>query len=126
MAESRPTESAPAPGLLRSIAVACSPDTRRAGEVLDLAAAPEVTVRDGDRWTAYAAPDLTVALASPAEMPSGATVSLNVKVPDLHAALAVLTGAGAEPAGGVVEGDHELRAAVWLSPGVALSLYQPR
>ena len=113
-------------GVLRSIAVACSPDTSGAGQLVDLAAAPEVKVRDGDRWTAYAAPDLTVALSSPDELPSGAIVSLNVKVTDVHASLEALVAAGAEPAGEVVEGNHELRAAVRLSPGVVLSIYAAR
>ncbi|MFN7150666.1 MAG: VOC family protein [Microthrixaceae bacterium] len=119
-------DQSPTPGTLRSIAVACSPDTGRAGQIVDLAAAPEVKVRDRDRWTAYVAPDLTLALSSPDEMPSGATVSLNVKVADVRASLAGLVASGAEPAGEVVEGNHELRGAVWLSPGVALSVYQPR
>lgn len=127
MAEARrAVDQSPKPGVLRSIAVACSPDTGRAVQIVDLAAAPEVKVRDGDRWTAYAAPDLTVALSSPDEMPEAATVSLNVKVADVRASLAALVATGAEPAGEVVEGNHELRGAVWLSPGVALSVYQPR
>ena len=119
----QPPDSA---GVLRSIALGCTPDTQHAGRVVDLAAAPEVKVRDGNRWTAYVAPDLVVALAAPEELPAGATVSLNVKVADVHASLAALVATGVEPAGGVVDGNHELRAAVWLSPGVALSLYQPR
>jgi hypothetical protein len=111
--------------MLRSVAVACSPNTTGAGDLVDLAAAPEVKVRDGARWTAYAAPGLTLALADTAELPAGATVSLNVKVADVRTALTALRAAGAEPVGDVVEGDHELRASVWLSPGVALSVYQP-
>lgn len=113
-------------GVLRSIAVTCAPDTSHAGRMVDLAAAPPVKVRDGDRWTAYAAPDVTLALTTPEEMPPGATVSLNVKVADVRTSLAALVAAGAEPAGDVVEGGHELRGAVWISPGVALSAYQPR
>lgn len=112
-------------GVLRSIAVACTPDTSRAGELIGLAAAPQVKVRDGVRWTAYAAPDLTLAVADSTELPAGATVSLNVKVDDVRASLAALLEAGAELASDVAAGGHELRAAVWISPGVTLSVYQP-
>lgn len=125
MTEPRPASPLPS-GVLRSVAVACAPGTTAAAALLAHAAAPEVRVSDGERWTAYDAPGLTLALAGPAEVPAGAAVSLNVKVPDVTAALAALVADGAESCGEPVAGAHEVRASVWLAPGVALTVYQPR
>ena len=113
------------PGVLRSIAIACRPDTVAADALVGLATASEVTVRDGSRWTAYSTPDVSVALAGPDELPSGATASLNVKVTDVRSAIATLVAAGADPCGEITQGGHEVRASVWLSDSVALTLYQP-
>ena len=119
--------SSPAlPGVLRSIAIACEPDTTAPDELINLAAAPTVAVRDGARWTAYAEPAPTLALAGPSEMPAGATVALNVKVADVSAAHAALVAAGATSCAEPADGAHEVRASVWLAEGVALTVYQSR
>lgn len=112
-------------GTLRSVSIACSPDTSGVAALVDLVASPEVKVRDGDRWTAYAASDLTLALAGPSEIPAGAAVSLNIKVTDVSAVRAALLAAGAKACGDLVTGDHEVRAAVWLTDAVVLTAYQP-
>lgn len=120
------TNSHEAAGLLRSIAVACTPDTRAARALLERAANVDVTVADGDRWTSYAAPDLSLALADPTELPGGAVASLNVKVPNVDATFADLVAAGAAACADPADGAHERRASVWLTGGIALTIYQTR
>ncbi len=69
----------------------------------------EAMFRDGDRFAAFRAGDVTIALAAGEEvLADRATVSY--KVDDLEAAVAALERAGAAVERGIEEGPHELRA----------------
>lgn len=113
-----------ADALLRSIALAAPLGTGGPERILNALVNPPVTVRDGERWTAFDLGGLTLALAAAEEIPSGARASLNIKVDDVLSAFDQLVAAGAEPASPPVAGTHEERASVWLSEGVALSVYR--
>ena len=93
-------------------------------DVLRALVTPSVKLRDGDRYAAFDQP-LTLSLAGPGELPEGAAASLTVKVDDVAAAFATLLSAGASPAQEPTRGGHELKAAVWLTSGVALTVYSP-
>jgi hypothetical protein len=113
-----------ADALLRSIALAAPSGTGGPERILNTLVNPPVTVRDGERWTAFDLGGLSLALAAPEELPPGAKASLNIKVDDVPAAFDRLVAAGAKPASRPATGTHEERASVWLSEGVALSVYR--
>lgn len=92
--------------------------------VLRALVTPSVKLRDGDRYAAFDQP-VTISLAGLGELPEGAAASLTVKVDDVAAAFATLLAAGAAPAQEPARGGHELKAAVWLTSGVALTVYSP-
>ncbi|MGI5242213.1 VOC family protein [Dactylosporangium sp. CA-139066] len=108
---------------LRSIAVAVD-DTAAAEQLLATLVDLPVTVRDGHRWTALDAGGLTLALTTAAELPAGASVSINVRVADVAAAYETLLAAGAQSLSAPALGPHEERAAVLLGGCVALSVYR--
>ena len=67
--------------------------------------------RDGDRWAAFDAGGLTLAVAGPEEHPPGGLPAVSFKVEDVDAAAARLVEAGADVVGEPVRGEHEARLA---------------
>ena len=90
-------------------------------EVLGLA----LLFRDGDRFCAFDAGGVRIALAAGAEDVAGAT-AVAYKVRDLTAAIAALEAAGAERVRGPEEGAHERRAVLRDPAGNAFVLYAPK
>lgn len=82
--------------------------------------------RDGDRYAVLDAGGIGVALAAPAEQVVPGRPALNLKVPDVPAALETLVAAGGRVLVPPVEGAHEIRAAVADSAGNVLVVYAPR
>jgi catechol 2,3-dioxygenase-like lactoylglutathione lyase family enzyme len=80
--------------------------------------------RDGDRYAAFDAGGVTLALAGQSER-GASPVALNFKVADLPAALDRLAAGGARLESGPVEGPHEKRAALRDRDGHAINLFMP-
>jgi len=110
--------------VLRSIALTAPTGTSGPEAILNTLVSPPVTLRDGERWTAFDLGGISLALSSPEELPSGAKASLNVKVESVEDAYQDLLAAGAAPAAAPATGAHEERASVWLSDGIVLSVYR--
>ena len=110
--------------VLRSIALTAPTGTSGPEAILNTLVSPPVTMRDGERWTAFDLGGISLALTSPEELPSGAKASLNIKVEDVDAAWQHLLAAGAAPAAAPAAGAHEQRASVWLADGIVLSVYR--
>ena len=82
----------------------------------------EPMFRDGDRFAAFKAGDVTIALAAGEEILSDrATVSY--KVDDLEDSVAALKGAGASVERDIEEGPHERRAVLRDPAGNPFVLY---
>ena len=81
--------------------------------------------RDGDRFCAFDAGGVTIALAAGDEDVVGAT-AVSYKVQDLPAAIAALEAAGATRVRGPEEGPHERRAVLRDPAGNAFVLYAPK
>jgi hypothetical protein len=110
--------------VLRSIAFTTPTGTSGPEAILSTLVSLPVTMRDGERWTAFDLGGISLALTSPEELPSGAKASLNIKVDDVDAAYQDLLAAGADSAAAPATGAHEERASVWLSEGIVLSVYR--
>lgn len=109
---------------MRGVILSAPDGVRAVEDVLQALVTPGAKFRDGDRYAAFDQP-VTMSLAGPGELPEGAAASLTVKVDDVAAAFARLLKAGATPAQEPTRGGHELKAAVWLASGVALTVYSP-
>lgn len=81
--------------------------------------------RDGDRFCAFDAGGVTIALAAGDEDLAGAT-AVSYKVQDLRAALAALEAAGAVRLRDAEEGPHERRAVLRDPAGNPFILYAPK
>ena len=80
--------------------------------------------RDGDRFCAFDAGGVTIALAAGAERDStAAETAVSYKVDDVAAAVERLAAAGAELISGPEEGPHEIRAALRDPAGNVLAVY---
>lgn len=112
-------------GQFRSIALHACEGAPALEALLGLVAEPHPRFRDGERWTQLN-DQVTLALASASELPHGAAASLNVKVPNVVAAHRALVELGVPTALEVTETEHEIRAAVWIAPHLALSVYSSR
>jgi len=82
--------------------------------------------RDGDRWAAFDAGGVTLALAGGAERPPGNVIALSFKVENVAAALARAVADGAVLAAPAAEGPHEIRGAVKDRAGHLIYFYSPR
>lgn len=82
--------------------------------------------RDGDRWAAFDAGGITLALAGGAERPPGNAIALSFKVENVAAALARAVADGAVPVAPAAEGPHEIRGAVKDRAGHLIYFYSPR
>ena len=81
--------------------------------------------RDGDRFAAFKAGDVTIALAAGEEvLADRATVSY--KVDDVESAVAALERAGASLARGIEEGPHERRAVLRDPAGNPFVVYSSK
>jgi predicted enzyme related to lactoylglutathione lyase len=82
--------------------------------------------RDGSRWAALEAGDLTLGLAGPGEQPGdGSEPALGVKVTDLDAALERMLSCGGAMVTAKQTGAHEARAVCRDRFGTLVALYQP-
>ena len=81
--------------------------------------------RDGDRFCAFDAGGVAIALAAGAEDVAGAT-AVAWRVQDLPAAVAALEAAGAACVRGIEDGAHERRAVLRDPAGNAFVLYAPK
>ena len=80
--------------------------------------------RDGDRFCAFDAGGVTIALAAGAEREAaGGETAVSYKVDDVASAVERLVAAGAELVSGPAEGPHEIRAALRDPAGNALAVY---
>jgi predicted enzyme related to lactoylglutathione lyase len=80
---------------------------------------------DGERFCAFDAGGVTIALVAGEEDVAGAT-AVAYRVQDLPAAVAALEAAGAERVRGPEEGRHESRAVLRDPAGNAFVLYAPK
>ena len=110
-------------GALRQVIVPVA-DVVQAAEAIAAQLGLELRFRDGDRWAAFDAGGLTLALAGPGEQPAGGGIALGVKVADLDAALERVAAEGGEVLEDVREGEHERRATCRDRFGATLALYQ--
>lgn len=82
--------------------------------------------RDGNRWAAFDAGPLTIALAAGDQRPAGSDTAINIRVSDVTAALARAVAGGAVATSGPAEGPHEIRASFTDPAGHLYYLYSPR
>jgi predicted enzyme related to lactoylglutathione lyase len=82
--------------------------------------------RDGDRWAAFDAGGITLALAGGSEKPPGNAPALSFKVEDVAAALARAVAGGAVLVAPAAEGPHEIRGAVRDRAGHLVYFYSSR
>jgi catechol 2,3-dioxygenase-like lactoylglutathione lyase family enzyme len=80
--------------------------------------------RDGERWAAFDAGSVTLALAGGSER-ANTPVALNFKVANVDEALARVTADGARREGQTATSAHEVRAAVRDLDGHVINLYSP-
>ena len=80
--------------------------------------------RDGERFCAFDAGGVTIALAAgPERDATGGETAVSYKVDDVAAAVERLVAAGAELISGPAEGPHEIRAALRDPAGNVLAVY---
>ncbi|MBB5435101.1 VOC family protein [Nocardiopsis composta] len=84
-----------------------------------------VRFTDGDRFAALDGGGITLALAAGAEEVTGGVPAASVRVPDVGAAVAELTGRGAPLLRPAETGPHEVRAVVGDPAGNPVVLYSP-
>ncbi len=82
----------------------------------------EPMFRDGDRFAAFRAGDVTVALAAGEEILADRAI-VSYKVDDIDGAVAALEGAGARVERGVEDGPHERRAVLRDPAGNPFAIY---
>ena len=82
--------------------------------------------RDGDRWAAFDAGGVTLAVAGGSEKPPGGGVALSFKVEDVAAAMARAVKGGATVVQEAAEGPHEIRGVVKTRAGHAIYFYAPK
>jgi predicted enzyme related to lactoylglutathione lyase len=110
---------------LRTLLMPCA-DLSRGVDFYNAAFGLPVRFRDGDRYAALVAGDLTLALASPAEHPAGDEVLICFKADDVETTVAGLRAAGARVLDPPRTSDHEVRALLRDPSGVAFVVYGPR
>ena len=82
--------------------------------------------RDGDRWAAFDAGGITLAVAGGTEKPPGGGIALSFKVDDVPAAIARAAKGGAFVVQEAAEGLHEIRGAVKNRAGHVVYFYAPK
>jgi len=82
--------------------------------------------RDGDRWAAFDAGGITLAVAGGTEKPPGGAIALSFKVEDVAAAMARAVKGGGTVVAEVAEGPHEIRGAVKNRAGHVVYFYAPK
>jgi predicted enzyme related to lactoylglutathione lyase len=81
--------------------------------------------RDGNRWAAFDAGGVTLALAGQAER-GPSPVALNFKVENVPAEVERLVAAGARVVSGPAPGAHEIRASLRDGDGHVINLFSPK
>lgn len=81
--------------------------------------------RDGDRWAAFDAGGVTLAIAAGSEKPVGSAMAISFKVDDVKDTLRTALAGGARLIADVIEGRHERRATVQDRNGHLIHFYSP-
>jgi predicted enzyme related to lactoylglutathione lyase len=111
--------------VLRTLLIPCE-NLSRSLDFYTAAFGLRVRFRDGDRYAALTAGDLTQALAEAADHPVPDQVLMCFKAADVEAAVAATCAAGARVLDPPRTSDHEVRALLRDPAGVAFSIYGPR